>query len=264
MGRFEIPGGFTSTVTPALNYQVHCFHSSGNPEKNSGSKILPKIPIVMIHGAIVSRRYFLPVAKILANDYLVYVPDLPGHGASTKPKDALAVEEQAEVMHAWMQNLGINKAIVMANSYGCEIAVELAVRYPEQVERLILTGPASDPSAPTRFQQALRLFCDGFLEKQRMSWVLFVDMLELGWHRAMQTTQIMIDYDYIAKLPRLSMKTLVARGERDPLAPQKWCERVVSLIPDAQLVVIPGGPHNIIFSTAIELADVVARFLNDI
>jgi len=263
MGRFEIPGGFVSTITPALGYEVHCFHSTADPANNSGNKILPAVPIIMIHGAIVSRRYLLPVAKVLANDYVIYVPDLPGHGASSKPKDALPVEEQAEIIHAWMQNLNIVKAVVLANSYGCEIAVELAVRYPETVERLILTGPASDPSAPTKFQQALRLFWDGVLENQRMYWVLFVDMLELGWHRGMQTTQIMIDYDYLPRLPLLKMKTLVARGENDPLAPQEWCEQVVSLIPDARLVVVPKGPHNINFSTPTELADHVARFLND-
>ncbi len=205
----------------------------------------------------------LPVAKVLANDYVIYVPDLPGHGASTKPKDALPVHEQAEVVHAWMQNLGLEKAVVLANSYGCEIAVELALRYPQMVERLVLTGPASDPAAPTKFQQALRLFWDGILENNKMYWVLFVDMLELGWHRGMQTTQIMIDYDYLPRLPLLQMKTLVARGENDPLAPQKWCEQVVSLIPDAKLVVVPKGPHNINFSSPNELADLVAQFLND-
>ncbi|MBC7996293.1 MAG: alpha/beta hydrolase [Leptolyngbya sp.] len=208
-----------------------------------------------------SSRYLLPVAAVLASDYNIMVPDLPGHGLSSKAPNALPVVEQAEIVAAWLRELKVEKAVVLANSYGCEIVVELAIRHPDLVHRLILTGPTADPSAPTKFQQAIRLFADGFVEKSNMLAVLLRDMRHLGWHRAMQTTQYMIEYDYYPRLPLVKTKTLVARGGKDPLAPQKWVEEMVSLLPDAQLAVIPDGPHNINFTTPEELGLLVRNFL---
>lgn len=216
----------------------------------------------MIHGAIVSSVYLLPVAAVLAANYNIMVPDLPGHGLSSKPPDALPVIEQAEIVAAWLRELNISKASILANSYGCEIAVEIAIRHPDLAHRLILTGPTADPSAPTKFQQAVRLFADGFVEKSNMLAVLLRDMQHLGWHRAMQTTQIMIDYDYIPRLPLVKTKTLLVRGGKDPLAPQKWCERMATLLPDVQFEVIPNAPHNVNYTTPEQLGLLVRNFLS--
>ncbi len=121
--------------------------------------------IIMIHAALASRRYLMPTANILSKSMKVYVPEMPGHGASSKPIHALSVEEQAEVLFQWFELNGFSKAHIFANSYGCQIAEQLIVKHPEIVNSLILTGPTTDPTARTLVQQAYRLYMDEYKPK---------------------------------------------------------------------------------------------------
>jgi pimeloyl-ACP methyl ester carboxylesterase len=218
-------------------------------------------PIVLLHGAIVSHLYWMPTADMLALSHDVYAIDFPGHGQSSKPLKTLGVVEQTEVVSKWLSLMNIPKATIAANSYGCQIAVELAIRHAEQVDQLVLTAPASDPSEPTIHQQAWRLYRDSFFENPTMGFVLIQDAINIGIRRGFETCQIMIDYDYLPRLPLVQHRCLVVRGDKDPVAPEPWVEKVVSLLPNAQLEVIPGGPHDINYSKGKELAKMINEFL---
>ena len=57
-----------------------------------GGENLPAAgPFVLVHGVGVSGRYMLPVARVLARDHSVYVPDLPGYGKSGRPPRATGI-----------------------------------------------------------------------------------------------------------------------------------------------------------------------------
>ncbi len=66
--------------------------------------------VVLIHGLNVSSRTMLPTAELLAADFRVFVPDLPGCGESGKPGHALPIPALAEVVLAWMSALGLERA----------------------------------------------------------------------------------------------------------------------------------------------------------
>ena len=72
-------------------------------------------------------------AELLAAKHQVFAPDLPGHGESDKPEHALPVLEQAELLKGWLQENRLERICVVANSYGCAIAVELAIMAPDVV-----------------------------------------------------------------------------------------------------------------------------------
>jgi 2-hydroxy-6-oxonona-2,4-dienedioate hydrolase len=219
------------------------------------------LPIIMIHGAIVSHVYFMPTAAILAESYPILVPDLPGHGGSSKPEHALPVPKQARILRAWLNKLEIRKAVIMANSYGCEIAVEFALEFPEVVDRLILISPSSDPHEPNLFRQFIRLMTDGLYERPMMFLVLVRDLLFMGLPRAFETAGIMLKFDYGAKLPLINIPTLVINGQNDPLAPPLWAKEVVKTLPMAKLITIANGPHNVQFSNPKDVAAAVTEFL---
>jgi pimeloyl-ACP methyl ester carboxylesterase len=101
--------------------------------------------VVLVHGLTVSSLDMLPTAERLAALCPVYAPGLPGCGESEKPKHALSVPELADVLAAWMQVIGLARAVLIGNSLGCQVAVDGAVHHPEQVEGLVLIGPTVDP-----------------------------------------------------------------------------------------------------------------------
>src|SRR4051794_25652972 len=89
--------------------------------------------IVLIHGLLVSSRYMLPTAHRLAAFSNVLIPDLPGWGRSSKPERALTVRELADAVVAWFDAVGLGRPVLVANSFGCQVAVDIAARYPDRV-----------------------------------------------------------------------------------------------------------------------------------
>src|SRR5258706_1300583 len=64
-------------------------------------------PVVFVHGLGVSSRYMIPTIRLLAADYAVYAPDLPGHGRSEKPLRARTIPELADALMWWMDAEGL-------------------------------------------------------------------------------------------------------------------------------------------------------------
>ena len=113
-------------------------------------------PVVLVHGLIVSSRYLVPLAARLARDYPVYAPDLPGYGESAKPGRVLNVPELADALAAWMRAVGLDRAALIGNSFGCQILADFGVRYPDRIERAVLLGPTGDPCGRSASRQVAR------------------------------------------------------------------------------------------------------------
>ncbi len=252
----DLPDGFVDSYTACFGYNVHAV--SAGPSEPEG------FPILMIHGAVVSRRYLLPTAELLCAKYQVHVVDLVGHGSSSKPEHALTVPEQAAVLAEFLKQKNINRVYVLANSYGCEIAVHLSANYPELVDRLIIIGPTCDRSWPTLLMQFLRLCADGIYEHPSMTLVIMKDLWELGLRRAIETSKIMLNYRTLTQVPKVVCKTLVVRGSNDPIANEEWTHRVVRAFnADVTYIPVQGAPHNVNYTNAPILYTLVDNFLHN-
>jgi 2-hydroxy-6-oxonona-2,4-dienedioate hydrolase len=218
-------------------------------------------PIVCVHGANVSGAYMIPTAVRLLPIYRVLLPDLPGYGRSDKPGRILDVPTLADVLVAWMDAVGIERAVLLANSLGCQIAADVAARYPNRVSHLILVGPTIDPAARTARQQIKRLLLDALRERRTLILLAQLDYLRAGPRRVVGTLRVALRDRIEEKLPRVTAPTLVVRGGRDVLVPQRWAEEVTRLLPNARLVVVPGSAHAVNYSRPDELATAVRQFL---
>ena len=111
------------------------------------------LPIILIHGFISSNLIWSHVLKPLAEKgFRAIAPDLPGYGYSEKPADAqYTIAEQARNMVAFMDRLGIKKAIICGASYGGAIAATMALDYPERVAKLILVGAVTNDDPKKNF-----------------------------------------------------------------------------------------------------------------
>jgi pimeloyl-ACP methyl ester carboxylesterase len=215
-------------------------------------------PLVLVHGLAVSSRYFRPLARRLLARFAVLAPDLPGYGRSGTPARPLAVPELARALERWMDLAGAESAPLVANSLGCQVAVDLAVRAPARVTRLVLVGPTFDPCAPSLARQAARLARDVPREPLGLNLSELRDYLRMGPRRIIATARLGLADPFTAKLPRLSQPTLVIRGSRDPVVPAAWAARVAELS-RGRLAVVPGAPHAAHWAAA----DAVARLIEE-
>ena len=217
-------------------------------------------PVVLVHGLVVASDYMLPTAERLAVHFRVYAPDLPGFGRSAKPPRAFDITELADALAAWIRALGLGRAVLLGNSFGCQVVAECAVRHPDVIECLVLQGPTTDPGARTLRRQLGRWLQNSLYEPP-MSPIMLRDYWRAGIPRAISTVRFLFRDAIEQKLPRIQVPALVVRGDRDPMVPQNWAEEAAALLPRGRLVVIPGAAHTVVYFAPGQLTQVVRSFL---
>lgn len=239
----------------ACGYLIHSQVSRGVA---TGSQV-----IVLVHGLGVSARYMLPTFKQLSCFHTVWAPELPGFGRSEKPTRALDIPELADVLAAWLASVGLGSAVFLGNSLGCQVIVDLAVRYPSVVESAILVGPTIDRFARTTLRQLLRGIRDLVHEPWSLWPILARDYFQSGPLRTLQTLQFALRDRVEEKCPLISAPTLLVRGSYDTIATECWLDELARLIPTAHAATIPGGTHAANYSVPAELARLVREFIDD-
>lgn len=219
------------------------------------------IAIVMVHGLVVSSRYMIPTALELAPDYHVYIPDLPGYGKSDKHVPILNIAELADVLAEWMQAIGVRQAVLLGNSLGCQIIAQFAVRHPENLLKAILVGPTMDRRARTVHQEIGRWLLNCPFEPWHLFPIVIRDYLDIGFRRFVTTFRYGLQDAIEDHLPGIQIPTLVVRGSRDTVVPQRWAEEVKQLLPQGQFVVIEGAAHDVNYNSPRELAHAVRTFI---
>ncbi len=114
-----------------------------------------KPPLVLIHGFACSMRWWDAITPLLAREHRVIRIDLLGHGGSEKPRDGYSMENQADLVAAAMDRMGVARAAVVGHSMGGMVGTALVERHRERVSRLMTIGTPPDldsaePSASRR------------------------------------------------------------------------------------------------------------------
>lgn len=217
-------------------------------------------PVVLVHGYGVSGRYMLPLARILASSCSAFAPDLPGHGRSEASTAPLAIGGLADALGGWLDAVGLEQPAFVANSMGCQIVTELAVRRPEQVGPMVLVGPTIDPARRSARHQIFGAMRDSTREP-----ALLVALAGREWAGnlgQLRTLARSVLADRIEeRLPEIEQPTIVVHGERDGFVSREWAERAAALLPRGRLVVVPGEPHAIPYTHPRLLAQIVEQLI---
>lgn len=104
-------------------------------------------PVVLIHGWGVDRTVLAPLARALSAEHRVLLVDLPGHGASAPPVDAVSIEGLASAIAALLPTCELERPIVVGHSLGALIALEIARRGDARAAVLLECHLAPAPAA---------------------------------------------------------------------------------------------------------------------
>jgi 2-hydroxy-6-oxonona-2,4-dienedioate hydrolase len=220
------------------------------------------LPVVLVHGVVVSGRYLEPLAVELAHDHPVLVPDLPGFGLSDGPPSrSIAVELLADALIDVVVDAGHQRAALVGNSFGAQIVVAAAARHPTLVDRVVLLGPTVDSAARTLPRQAVRWLRNAPDEHPASYPLMARDVLDLGAVRAIHALRTMRDDRIEDRLPAVRCPALVVRGDRDRVAPAAWVEQIARLLPDGCVATLAGYAHMPHFAGPLALAALLRPFL---
>src|SRR3954453_3877913 len=108
--------------------------------------------IVWVHGLGGAWQNWLEQLPELSRDHRCVAMDLPGFGASPMPPDGeeISISGSGRVVIGLMDELGIDRAVVVGNSMGGFVALEVAVEAPDRVSKLVLVSAAGISSEKAR------------------------------------------------------------------------------------------------------------------
>jgi pimeloyl-ACP methyl ester carboxylesterase len=220
-------------------------------------------PVVLVHGLGLSSRHHVPLGRRLAAPgHRVLAPDLPGSGRSPRPAGRRwpagpGVREQTGDLLAWLGACGVGRAVLFGGSVGAQVAVELAVRAPERVDRLVLSGPPPAPAHRSPLEQYLRRVRTSVFEAPSPQPLLQLEYASVALARLGRTADDPIE----DRLPRVRVLALVVRGQYDQTLSQARAEEFTRLLPDGRLVAVEGAAHDLHRSAPDVSARLVHGFL---
>jgi pimeloyl-ACP methyl ester carboxylesterase len=95
-------------------------------------------PILCVHGLTANCRCWDLIASGLASHYKVMAMDLRGRGLSDHPATGYSVDHHCRDIMALLDDMGMEKTVLMGHSLGALISLVFAAQYPQRVEKLIL------------------------------------------------------------------------------------------------------------------------------
>jgi pimeloyl-ACP methyl ester carboxylesterase len=236
-------------------------------------------PLVFVHGLSGCWANWLEQLPVLAAERRVVTLDLPGFGYSPMPADThpLTISGYARLLDRLLGELGIDAAAVVGNSMGGFISAELAIAFPQRVERLVLISAAgisttghrgSTRAVPVirRLETVLAATGAWVASKSdtvarrarlreallnvvtrhpsRLPAALAAEQLRgAGKPGFLQGLQAVLDYDIRERLPEIACPTLIVWGERDRLIPVRDADVFEELIPDSRKVLFEDTGH---------------------
>lgn len=136
--------GFLAATAPDTGPgRLRFFHAKTRVADTSYMEAGEGKPVVMLHGLGATKASFLPTVAALTDTHRAIALDLPGFGDSGKPvRAAYDPAFFAESVVAFLDAMELDKVNLVGNSMGGRAAIEVALRAPERIGRLVLLTPS--------------------------------------------------------------------------------------------------------------------------
>lgn len=244
-------------------------------------------PLLLIHGLGYARWGWEPVLPGLSERFDVVSFDNRGIGESDAPPGPYTVAEMAADAVQVLGEAGIERAHVVGTSLGGMVAQELALAYPDRLDRLVLActtpgGPNAHPmpqvtvtlmteAATLEPAVALRRFVENALAPATVAAHpelvdrIMAHRLATAQHPAAWAAQAAAGatFDAYDRLGALTAPTLVQHGDADVVVDPRNADLLVELLPDARLERIAGTGHLFFWEAPERFVSSVSAFLED-
>ena len=101
-------------------------------------------PLIVLHGAYMNIPTMGEIIPKLAETHKVYALEFQGHGRTTDIDRPITYPNLADDVAAFMDAVGLEKADVFGYSMGAAAGLQLAIRHPEKVDKLVAASVAYD------------------------------------------------------------------------------------------------------------------------
>ena len=239
--------------------------------------------LVFLHGLSATHANWEFTLPAFADRWRVIAPDLPGHGGSAKPDAPYTIDFYAGVVRSLGRELGVREAVVVGNSLGGQIALELAIAYPVWTRAVVLVAPAGGWGLPVQTMRWLvaRAARPGLL-RVALPWALDRCVYDRSTAVCAERRRILAerlahdDYPSFARavarslhgsmaatqpIERVNQPTLLVWGREDRLVALAQSKRLARAMPHARLAVLDRCGHLPQVERPVEFNRILADFL---
>lgn len=263
------------------------YHEAGDPDAP---------PLILLHGSgpgVNGWRNYRGNLEFFAQTHHTYILEFPGFGVSDAVEGHPVLTAGSSVLR-FMDGLGIESAPMIGNSMGGVVGVNLAIKAPTRVDKLVTiggVGPNVFSSSPSEGLRLLQEFSDAPDRDKLIRWLnaMVVDrslvtdeLIEERWEAATNPDarktaammygsaawdmqqKFMADSDtppYWAMMHKVKCPTLLTWGRDDRVSPPDMAMVPMRLIPDAELHIFPKCGHWVMIEAKEAFEATVAAFL---
>jgi 4,5:9,10-diseco-3-hydroxy-5,9,17-trioxoandrosta-1(10),2-diene-4-oate hydrolase len=269
-------------------------------------------PIVFVHGLSGSWPNWLEQLPVFAGrngdspqggvspgfgNHRVIAMDLPGFGHSPMPSETITISLYARILDSLLETLGVSAATIVGNSMGGFVSTELAIAFPQRVERLVLISAAGistyrhrgaervEPylrraapmiAAYTAWSAArsdwiarrpgLRNVALGMVTRHpsRLPAPLAAEQIRgAGKPGFMQALRANLEYPVRERLPEIACPTLIVWGEEDKVIPVRDASVFEQLIPDSRKVIFEDTGHMAMLERPAAFNELLREFVSE-
>jgi pimeloyl-ACP methyl ester carboxylesterase len=241
---------FRERFVDADGFRIRCWEAGSGPA------------LVHLHGsggARVQRSHAL-----MAEKHRVVVFEMPGFGASAENTRTASMPDLAATMNQAIGALGIERCTLLGTSFGGIVGLWLAVLFPERLDALILEGPGAirpqghQPPSGTMEEIRRRIYA----HPERVPAGPPPDAAVAAKQRALTGRLRGPDRDpaLMARLPAMTVPTLVLFGTLDSVMPPEMGREYKRLLPDCHLLFVYDAGHEIGAERPEAFAEAVTDF----
>ena len=250
--------------------------------------------VILLHGYTQTSRMWKRLIPLLAEQFTVIAPDLPGIGDSEIPADGLDMKTAAIRIHTLAKSLGIGKARVVGHDIGLMVAYAYAAQFPAETEKLVVmdaflpgvagwedvynnpgiwhfrfNGPTPEALVQGRERTYFEHFWNDFAadkthsipEADRVAYTAAYarpGRMRAGWAYFVSFQQAAKDFAELSQT-KLTMPVLAIGGEKANGA--LLGEQMKIVASDARVVVLKNTGHWVVEEQPKETTDVLMKFL---
>jgi len=230
------------------------------------------LPVVFVHGLGGRWQNWLENLPRAGQDRRALALDLPGFGESEMPEGEISIPNYGKTVNAFCEALGLGPVAIVGNSMGGFIGAEVAIRFPERADRLVLVSAAGISIRHLRRQPTLATMRIAAALASRtvarardvvvrprlrhaalsmivrhptrlradVTWELVKSAGRPGFMPAMEA---LLEYDFTDRLRDIGCPTLIVWGDQDMLVPVEDASEFERHIPDARKVILEDTGH---------------------
>jgi 3-oxoadipate enol-lactonase len=239
-------------------------------------------PVIFGNGVFSNTLGWVNQVSTFSKEYQVILYDMRGQGQSDKPKEPYSFELHAEDQMALLEHLGISKVHHVGISYGAELGLVFALKYPDMLKSLVACSAVSfigpllsemcqlwrhacvlaEPkifyhaTVPLNFGETFIRNNTAILEQAKARYA------QLDYPALVQLLDAFLKLNITDQLSQIKIPTCVIAGEKDILKPAYPYSRLIhDNIPNSEMIIVCDSGHAITFEKPEEFNSIVLGFL---